>query len=204
MEVVASSAVGRSVRVASGALVPVGGHAETLFLFGSEVLVFYRFDATEHARRQGAGMTALTGVQTLETLLALPVDVPVPLDSFSAGDRAALRRLPAGSVDRGRREIVRRAVRPLHVDLAVLTGQQPRRALEAASRFAPFCSRAVLLRRPAPRMDDFLNEASFYGAGVLLDSPSGIDMVLQPRPYRPQRHTAAAWNFTEKLYRRVR
>ncbi|MFI7089617.1 hypothetical protein ACIBUR_39285 [Streptomyces anulatus] len=194
----------RSVRAASGALVPAGGHAETLFLLGSEVLVFYRFDATEYARRQGAGMTALTGMQMLETLLALPVDVPVLLDSFSAEDRAALRRLPAGSVDRDRREIARRAVRPLHVDLAVLTGQQPRQALEAAGRFAPFCSRAVLLRRPAPRMDDFLNEASFYGVGVLLDSPSGIDMVLQPRPYRPQRHTAAAWNFTEELYRRVR
>lgn len=204
MEVVASSAVGRSVKAASGALIPAGGHARTLFLLGTDALVFYRFDATEHARRQSDGMTALTGMEALETLLGLPVDMPVLLDSLSAGDRAALRRLPAGSVHRDRREIARRAVRPLHVDLAVLTGQQPRRALEAAARFAPFCSRAVLLRRAAPRMDDFLNEASFSGVGVLLDSPSGIDMVLQPRPYRPRRHTAAAWNFTEELYRRVR
>lgn len=204
MAVVASSAVGRSVRAASGALVHAGGHAKTLSLLGTDALVFYRFDATEHARRQSAAMTALTGMQTLETLLTLPVDMPVPLDSLSAGHQAALRRLPAGSVHRDRREITRRAVRPLHVDLAVLTGQQPRHALEAATRFAPFCSRAVLLRRPAPRMDDFLNEASFYGVGVLLDSPCDIEMVLQPRPYRPQRHTAAAWNFTEELYQRVR
>lgn len=204
MAVVASSAVGSSVRAASGALVHPGGHAKTLSLLGADALVFYRFDATEHSRRRRAGMKALTGIGPLETLLTLPVDMPVPLESLSAKDRAAVRRLPAGSADRDRREITRHAVRPLHVDLAVVTAEQPRRGLEAATRFAPFCSRAVLLRRPAPRMDDFLNEASFYGVGVLVDSPCGIEMVLEPRAYRPRRHTAAAWNFTEELYQRVR
>ncbi|MFB4427077.1 hypothetical protein C5F59_039165 [Streptomyces sp. QL37] len=204
MTVVASSAVGRSVRAVSGALIHPGGHAKTLSLLGTDTLVFYRFDATEHARRQRAGMKALTGMARLETLLILPVDMPVPLGSLHARDRAAVRRLPAGSASRDRHEVTRHAVRPLHVDLAVVTAEQPRRGLEAATRFAPFCSRAVLLRRPAPRMDDFLNEASFYGVGVLVDSPSGIEMVLEPRLYRPQRHTAAAWNFTEELYQRVR
>uniref|UniRef100_UPI003C7BD782 hypothetical protein n=1 Tax=unclassified Streptomyces TaxID=2593676 RepID=UPI003C7BD782 len=199
-----SSALGRSVRAASGALVHAGGRAKTLSLLGTDALVFYRFDATEHTRRQRAAMADLTGLGPLETLLTLPVDIPVPLDSLNARDRAAVRRLPAGSVDRDRRTVTRHAVRPLHVDLAVVAAQQPRNALEAATRFAPFCSRAALLRRPAPRMDDFLNEASFYGVGVLVDSSSGIDMVLEPRPYRPRRHTAAAWNFTEELYQRVR
>ncbi|MFI5756815.1 hypothetical protein [Streptomyces sp. NPDC051569] len=204
MAVVAGSAVGSSVRAASGALVHPDGHAKKLSLLGSDALVFYRFDSTEHTRRQRAGIDALTGIGPLETLLTLPVDLPVPLDSLSAGDRAAVRRLPAGSADRDRYEVTRHAVRPLHVDLAVVIAEQPRRGLEAATRFAPFCSRAVLLRRPALRMDDFLNEASFYGVGVLLDSPSGIEMVLHPRAYRPKRHTAAAWNFTEELYQLVR
>lgn len=204
MAVAASSAVGSSVRAASGALIHPGGHAKMLSLLGSDVLVFYRFDATEHARRRRVGMKALTGMGPLETLLTLPVDMSVPLDSLSTKDRAAVRRLPAGSADRDRRDVTRHAVRPLHVDLVVVTARQPRRGLEAATRFAPFCSRAVLLRRPAPRMDDLLNEASFYGVGVLVDSPSGVEMVLEPRAYRPQRHTAAAWRFIEELYQRVR
>ncbi|MFE7128349.1 hypothetical protein [Streptomyces sp. NPDC057617] len=53
-------------------------------------------------------------------------------------------------------------------------------------------------------MDDLLNEASFYGVGVLVDSLSGVELVLEPRAYRPRRHTAAAWRFIEELYQRVR
>lgn len=203
MAISANTAVGSSVRAASDALVPPGGHAEVFTLLGTTALVFYRLDLTEHVRRRSVAAGPVTDMGSLEALLTLPVDLPVRLDSLSPRDRAGVRRLPAGSADRDRRNVTRRAVRPLHVDLTVVTAEQPRQGVAAASRFAPYCSRAVLLQRPAQRMHDLLNEASFYGVGVLMDSPSGTEVVLEPRPYRPRRHTAAAWGFVEDLYQRV-
>lgn len=60
----------------------------------------------------------------------------------------------------------------------------------------------LLSRRPA-RLDEVLAEADFYGIGVLIDMGDEIEMALEPEPYRPQRHTAAAWRFVEELYQRV-
>lgn len=203
MAISANTAVDNTIKAASGAVVHPGGHAKSLSILGSDVIVFYRFDATEHARRQEISAKPLTALGHLETLLTLPVDMPVPLESLSAKERARVRKLPTGSVGRDHSSISRHAVRPLTVDLVVVRATQPRQGLEAATRFAPYCSRAVFLERSAPCMDDFLNEASFYEVGVLLNASSGPEMPVAPQPHRPKRHTAAAWSFVESLYQRV-
>lgn len=203
MALSAGTAVDSSIKAASSTLVASGGHAKTLSLLGSNVVVFYRFDNTEHARRQKVSAKPLTSLGHLETLMTLPVDMPVPMDSLSKKERVGVRKLPAGSIDRGHSSVIRQAVRPLHMDLVLVSTARPRQGLESATRFAPYCRRAVLLQRPAPRMDDYLNEASFYGVGVLVDTPAGLKTVLEPQAHRPKRHTAVAWSFVEDLYQRV-
>ncbi|WP_052745609.1 hypothetical protein [Allosalinactinospora lopnorensis] len=193
-----------SLKAASDVLLPSSSKAKALSLLGSNVVVFYSVDATEHRRRRRVTAQPLTSLADLETLMSLPVDIPVPMSSLSATEHAGIGRLPAGAVGRDHSQVTRHAVRPLHVDLVVVRAARPRQGLEAATRFAPYCRRAVLLRRPAPRMDDYLNEASFYGVGVLVNSSAGPELVLEPQMHRPIRHTPAAWSFVETVYQRVR
>lgn len=207
----ASPAVGASVRDASAVCVGVQARAGLMDLQGTEALVFHRLDAVEVRRRRDAGAGRLDRLPELETLLQLPVGVPVAVRDLPAPVRAGILRLPAGaaSVTTGSDrpdEVTRHAVRPLAVDLVVVraSGAGWRSGLERASRFAPFCARALLLDSPVARRDDLLMEADFYGIGVLLAEPGGrTQMVLQPEPYRPPCHTAGAWWFTEDVFTRL-
>lgn len=204
MVTLASSVMGRSVRTASAALLEPGTQAKTASLQGAEALFFHRTDAAEHLRRQDAAAARLDRMEALETLLALPVGVPVPLASLDTGQRRAVRTLPSGAVDRDRETVTRRAVRPVRVDLAVVPAAGWRQGLRDAGRFAPFCRRAMLLTRRPARLDEHLAEADFYGIGVFLAAEHGAEMLLQPQEHRPLRHTAAAWCFTEELYQLLR
>jgi hypothetical protein len=140
----------------------------------------------------------------LETLLTLPVGIPVPLASLEARQRRAVRALPTGAADRDRTAVTRRAVRPVRVDLAVVSAAGWSQGLRDAGRFAPFCRRAMLLTRRPARLEELLAEADFYGIGVFLATEHGVEMVLAPEEYRPARHTAAAWCFAEELYQLLR
>ncbi|MFF3277324.1 hypothetical protein ACFYWU_41350 [Streptomyces chrestomyceticus] len=204
MVTLASSVIGRSVRTASAALLPAGTEAAVACLQGVEALFFHRLDFAEHARRRDAGAVRLDRMAALETLLTLPVDVPVPLASLEAGRRRSVRALPAGAADRDRTAVTRRAVRPVRVDLAVVRAAGWRQGLRDAGRFAPFCRRAMLLTRRPAGLEELLAEADFYGIGVFLAAAHGVELVLAPEEYRPLRHTAAAWCFAEELYQRLR
>ena len=46
-------------------------------------------------------------------------------------------------------------------------------------------------------------EAAFYGIGVLVADSESVDLLLEPRPYTPRRHTPAAWCFTEEFHHRI-
>ncbi|MFI6567079.1 hypothetical protein [Streptomyces sp. NPDC050534] len=204
MATLANSVIDRSVRTASAALLETGAQTQVASLQGVEALFFYRPDVAEHARRRQAAATRLDRMAALETLLDLPVDAPVPLATLDADQRRAVRALPAGCVDRDRTSVTRRAVRPVHVDLAVVRASGWRQGLHDAGRFAPFCRRAMLLTRRPAHLDEALTEADFYGIGVFLAAGDGVEMVLEPAPYRPLRHTAAAWCFMEELYQLLR
>ncbi|MFI5680031.1 hypothetical protein [Streptomyces cellulosae] len=204
MATLANSVINRSVRTASAALLEAGAQTQVASLQGVEALFFYRLDSAEHARRRHAAAARLDRMVALETLLALPVGIPVPLALLDASQRRAVRALPAGCADRDRTSVIRRAVRPARIDLAVVRATGWRQGLRDAGRFAPFCRRAMLLTRRPAHLDEALAEADFYGIGVFLAIGDGVEMVLEPAPYRPLRHTAAAWCFVEELYQLLR
>ena len=177
--------------------------AAVVQLFGGSALVFYSLDPIEHPRRTAACAKPLTRLRDVETLLRLPVGMPVLLSSLDRPTAAAVRALPGGAADIGRGQVVRRAVRPAHVDLVVVTADSPRRGLAAAGRFAPFARRAVMLDRPGTATDMFLLEAAFYGIGVIARRDDGLRVLVEPEPFQAVRHSAAGWLFVEDVYSQV-
>jgi hypothetical protein len=157
-------------------------------------------DPVEDARRRAAGLGAVTDMAALTLLLTLPEGFPVPVASLSARDRRTLRRVPAGVVEVSGGEVVRLAVKPLRAVLATVSGTCSETALGKASSFAPFCARRVLTR-VRPVMPETLIEFDFYGVGITHRAADGSEETLvEPRPWRPMRHTPASWRFVEEAY----
>jgi hypothetical protein len=164
-------------------------------------------DPTEHQRRQQAGMRLVTGhgFGGLDHLMALPAGLPVPLNTLDKHQRAYVRRAPAAICTTHDRHVTRHAVRPCRIDLATVHYDALyKMALDSASRFAPMCARQVVVKRlpkrPFDRIDKIC-EFDFYGIGIVLENPDGsLETVLEPRPWRPMRHTPAAWYFAEQAY----
>ncbi|WP_329059328.1 hypothetical protein OG511_42190 [Streptomyces sp. NBC_01453] len=194
-----------SVRSAASLVLPSGVHSAPLRIQGTSALLFYCFDEREHARRRSAGAGSLPQIDVLEALLELPANEPVALDGLGPAQRRTLEQALPGAVDLSGSAVIRRAVRPLSIELAVVRARATdwRRGLALAGRFASFCARALLLDGPGPDVQETLMQASFYGIGILLPSSDGLQMAVLPEPYRPQRHTAAAWRFAEEVYQRV-
>lgn len=174
--------------------------AAVVRLFGGNALVFYSLDPTEHTRRTAACAKPLTRLRDMETLLKFPVGMPVPLRSLERPTAAAVRALPGGAADIRHGQVMRHAIRPVHVDLVVVTADNPRRGLAAAGRFAPFARRAVMLDRPGAATDMLLLEAAFYGIGVIARQDDGLRVLVQPEPFQAVRHSAAGWLFVEDIY----
>ena len=194
---------GPQVREASGGLLPPGASAHAVRLWGTDALLFRRLDEREHTRRRDAGAGRLDSIRHLETLMALPVDLPVALSSLDPVLRKKIRTLPPGAVEIDRHHVIRRAVRPMRPELAVVNAAAWRDGLEKAGRFAPVCRRAMLLGRVPEDLDALLMEAAYYGIGVLVPREGGLEMVASPEEFRPARHTAAAWLPVEEIYRRL-
>lgn len=169
-------------------------------MLGTAPLFIHRMNEEEDRRRRHAQADPLH-LGHLDSLLWLPHGQDIPTAALSAHEQACLRHLPRGALQRSPGHVRRLAVRPLVVDLVLTVHARPRRALEHATRFAPFCPRAVILERPARRWSTFLAEADFYGVGVFLAGEGEPERVLEPAPYRPARHTPASWAFCERLYR---
>ncbi|MFJ9127817.1 hypothetical protein ACIRJS_27325 [Streptomyces sp. NPDC102340] len=205
MVTLAGRATDGSVRSAVSPVLPSGVHSAPLRIQGTLALLFYCFDDREHARRRSAGAGPLPQIDVLEALLELPADEPVALDGLGLAQRRTLGQAPPGAVEISGSAVTRRAVRPLSIELAVVRVRAAnwRRGLALAGRFAPFCARALLLDGPVPDGQELLMQASFYGTGVLLPDADELQMAVEPEPYRPHRHTAASWCFTEEVYQRV-
>lgn len=162
-------------------------------------------DHTEHQRRRDAGIGVVTGhgFGGLDILMALPHGMPVPLDTLNKHQRDYVLQAPAGicTVDDG--QVTRHAIRACRVTLATIRSRSASEvALDSASRFAPFCPRQVVIRRaPRLRNPEHLLEFGFYGIGVVLEHDDGTwETLAEPRPWRPKRHTPAAWWFAERAY----
>jgi hypothetical protein len=86
------------------------------------------------------------------------------------------------------------------VILARVEGAPTRRDLGRASGFAPFCARTLVIPR-LPHRAGFLTEADFWGIGITHRASDGSEETLvEPRPWRPMRHTPAGWRFVEQAY----
>lgn len=158
-------------------------------------------DADEVARRTRAGLGTVTSVQALEVLLGLPWGLPVPTGALSVRERQALAAAPAGCVEQVPDGIVRRVRPPLTPVLAVIPATRGWQAgLVAAGRYAPFCARAMVLRRPPRDVATACLEADYWGVGLIIAHLGDPEVLVPPEPYRPHRHTARRWWFAEQVH----
>jgi hypothetical protein len=159
-------------------------------------------DPAEHARRQQAGLGHISDSHCalLDTLMALPPGIPVPIDHLTERQQKDVHRAPAGILDLTLGLVTRHAIRPCRVNLATVHATCTRASIGRASSYAPVSARAIVTPTP-PRRAYLLTEADFWGIGVLLDHGSGeLETLVAPAPWQPKRHTPAAWRFAEKAY----
>lgn len=181
---------------------PVRTQRSAVTLRGTTVELEYRLDQNEVRRRQEVGLSAVTDLVALNTLLNLPVGLPVSLPDARAG----MARIPRGCVDitfdDALTPIVTRLVVPVLTVVAIVvpagTSGWWASTLARAGRFAPYCTRSVLVDDEPTLMQ--LSEASFYGIGVLLRTGPDRRTLLEPEPFTGGYCTPASWAFAEQAY----
>ncbi|HZM75960.1 MAG TPA: hypothetical protein VFC19_09550 [Candidatus Limnocylindrales bacterium] len=173
-------------------------------VLGTEALVCYQVHEGEHTRRLRAGAGAILSPDVLELLLGLPVAMPVRVSSLTRHEREVLRSAPAGAVSVEDGNATRHAVAPVTVRLALIVAPSWRHGLEVAGRFAPFCARAMVLRRPPGDVNEVRLQADFYGVGVIVVDDMVTEVLVEPTPFQRVRFTAASWWFLEHVYRHGR
>ncbi|MEU9413558.1 hypothetical protein AB0E08_48810 [Streptomyces sp. NPDC048281] len=159
-------------------------------------------DSAEHTRRQQAGLGHIRDSHgsLLDTLMALPPGIPVPVANLTRHQQDDVRRAPDGILDLNLGLVIRHAIRPCRVTLATVRGTCTRERIGKAGAYAPVSPRAIVTPTP-PRRDYLLTEADYWGIGVLLDHGDGeLETLVTPAPWKPKRHTPAAWRFVETAY----
>lgn len=192
-----------AARAASPAVRCSKVHFALMPVMGTEAMVCYRFDDGEATRRHQAGLGSLRSAEMLELLLGLPVGMPVPVTSLTRRESAALKLAPSGAVSVRDGMVIRHAVAPVRVDLAVVAGRSWRQGLVRAGRFAPFCARAVALHRYPHDLAEVKLQAGFYGVGVIVTDSQSTEVLVAPALFRLSRWSAAGWRFLEDVYRGV-
>lgn len=160
-------------------------------------------DPAEHQRRQDAGCGPIVHLGALGQLLALPAGIPVNLASLPDRELRALGSIPRGAATVAGGYVTRHAVRPAVVRLAVVRSATAcESALDRAGAFAPFCARTVVVKR-RPALPETLIEFDFWGVGIVWDHDGEWETLVEARPWRLGRHTAAGWRFVEQAYAAV-
>jgi|GEM_PF-1172375 hypothetical protein len=171
---------------------------------GIRAVLLVRLDVNECDRRVAGGLDAVSSPDILRILLGLPLGEPVPYAALTAAERSALRTVPRGVVSFDGSCVIRRAVPPLEVAMALVPAGSWRSGLERAGRFAPFCPRAIVLRLRPRDLNDLYIEAGFYGIGVIAaNSDAGPEVLVEPARFLRNRLTVAGWRFLEEVYRQV-
>ncbi|GFG53480.1 hypothetical protein MAGR_49210 [Mycolicibacterium agri] len=183
--------IGRWLPVPGGAI--AAGHR-------ADALV--TIDDDEHARRQSAGIGAVTGRGLLYVLLSLPWGTPVHTGALHVREVEILRAAPAGVVDLDGDWVIRRLQTPLTVAAAVVEGTNWRRVLGRVVQFAPFCQMVAVFPAAPTRFGDVAWEARFDGVGVWVRDDGELVEVVRPEPFRLRCQKAAGWAFHENAYRR--
>lgn len=172
-------------------------------MFNTTTGVAYLPNAAEITRRQARGLAAFTQMDLLDVLMGLPIGLPIAVEDLTDRERRLLRRSPAGVVDMVDGQYIRQVAAPLSPQFAVVSSRTWKDGLRSAGQFAPFCSRAMLLRSVPDDLEDARVQASFFGIGICVFSSSGLRMLVDPQPYVRQRHSCGQWWFAEELYAQV-
>jgi hypothetical protein len=156
-------------------------------------------DPVEHERRTRAGLGGVTSLVLLDTLMNLPLGMPVPAADLDVLARAHLARVPGGVIELREAQITRVLTPPLTVVAVLVRARDWRRGVTRASCFAPFAQRVLLLdREPKPEL---LWEASVFGVGVWVDTADGaMREVCPPAPFVRRYWKPAGWRFAERAY----
>jgi hypothetical protein len=169
-------------------------------VFDTSVWMTYRRDDAEWHRRSIHGVGGVLAWDLLDTLMDLPAGLPVPLSSLARGDRRLLRRAPHGVVAVSGGNITRRLVPAVTPLLAVVTSRTWRDGLVAASRFAAYCSRMVVVPEIPGDRAEALMLAGLYGIGVAVGQAHPARVLLEPEPLTDWQPTPAWWRFSETIY----
>jgi hypothetical protein len=181
------------------------GQTAAVTVRGVSATLAYRIDHGEHVRRREAGLSALTRLDWLHTLLGLPAGIPVSLDELPACDQQIIMELPAGCVHVTGRAVVRQIVRPVRVDLAVVgaEGADWPTGLRRAGAFSGYCTRLLALTGVPVNLAEARTAAARYGIGLAVEATSGPVTVVPAERFTPAAHTAAGWRFTEQVYQEI-
>ena len=145
----------------------------------------------------------MESLAVLDALMELPEGLSVPISGLPQRDRQMLREMPRATVHIGEGFVTRLfapAVTPL---LAVVSGRGWSDGLERASRFAPYCARAVVVSALPQDEATALFNASFYGIGVFESDGHEATMVVSPEDLPDWQPSPAWWLFCERMYRQL-
>lgn len=170
-------------------------------LFGTRAWVAYRPDHHQQQLRRTHPIGPVPALELLDTLLGLPIERPVPVAAVAPAAQRRLRRLPEGMVTWSSTSVTRRFAPPVMPLLAMVQGPDWAKSLRAASRFAMYCERLMVVPELPADEQVALAEASFYGIGVALRQGESLTVVLEPEKFTDWQPTAAWWWFTEEVSR---
>jgi hypothetical protein len=173
-------------------------------MFGVRAGVVVSVNDGEWRRRERVGLGGVTGLDVLDGLLGLPLGVPVAVQALTGRERRLVNRLPEGVVEQRDGVLVRWAEPVVEVALAVVFARSWSTGLVAASVFASYCARLMVLRsRPVDEVSVGV-QASYYGVGVAVVAGDDHLMLVAPEPVADRRVTAAGWWFAEEIYQQLR
>lgn len=167
--------------------------------WGPGITVFFDPVLDELQRREAVSLAGVPDRGLLRALFELPSDLPVLRNSLTTVQIRCLRRAPAGVCEMGRHKVVRQLVPAVRLKHVTLQSGPSVSAIHQLSQYAPFMSRTLVSSRDRVAAP-VLAEAQRLGVGVCtVDGRPLIDAM----PFRPSRHTPAAWHFTEEVTNRL-
>ena len=181
--------------LASGTVDLVAGGAIAAGTVGDALVAH---DHLEQARRLQAGLGAVTSLWLLDTVMNLPLGVPVRTSDLSKTTWEDLQVASDGVVAIEDGWVTRLLSPPLTVVGAVVRGTGWRRPLQLVGRFTPFAQRLVVLgKTPTPRL---VWEAQVAGVGVWIIEDGQSVEVCAPEPFKQRYWKPAGWRFAERAY----
>lgn len=168
-------------------------------LLGVDAYLLLGLDEHEHQRRQDSGLTAICDRDSLRLLFRLPHGEAVHVADLTDTERQGLHRLPPGVAEIGSGTVIRLALPPVTIRLAIVADHNLNRGLDRASRFAPFAPRLLALTTPPNDVAYAQVEARFYEIGLATIGSDGVVMLAEPEP--PKRTAGpVTWRVREEAY----